>query len=204
MSLCIINKSVCRANKTSKLKCLSPHILVVLLCWKQGCAVGRKGVDYPWGSPFGAEGEGRPQTMGLYYLFVLLIYASCCLLLGSQQLFCCGHNLTAGAEYLVLLGGSATPAHPWHSLGVFAGCTGFSSTPAVLCLCRGSHQFRLRLGCPELDVTQYHTPGAAGTRGNKDVSQLSIPREQEAFWGNTSSVDGTWLEHRVLPQLGGE
>lgn len=45
--------------------------------------------------------------------FVLLVHPSCCLLLGSQQLFCSDHSLTAGAEYLVLLGGSATPAHPW-------------------------------------------------------------------------------------------
>lgn len=41
-------------------------------------------------------------------------------------------------------------------------------------------------GLPRAWCDTVSPTGAAGTQGNKDVSQLSIPREQEAFCGKES------------------
>lgn len=131
-------------------------------------------------------------------LFCWFIRLAVCYLVANS---CSDHSLAAGAEYLVLLGGSPTPAHPWYRC--FYSCAGVSSTPAT---CSAFAEAPISSGwgwAAQSLVWQCHTSSAAGTQGSKDVSQLSIPKEQEAFCGNASSADGTWLEHMVLSQLCG-
>lgn len=106
---------------------------------------------------------------------VLLVHPSCCLLLGSQQLFCSGHSLTVGAEYLVLLEGSPAPACPWCSLGVFTGCTRVSSIPAT-CFAFAEAPVSSCWGWAAQSLVWHSvTHGTAGTRGTRMCHSWASP-----------------------------
>lgn len=138
--------------------------------------------------------------------FVLLVHPSCCLLLGSQQLFCFGHSSTVGAEYLVLLGGSPAAACPWCSLGVFTGSTRVSSTPAM-CFAFAEAPVSSCWGWAAQSLV-WHSVTHRCCRHSGEQGRVTAEHPQGArgfLWKRkcTCSVDGTWLEHLVLPQLGG-